>query len=989
MVLVVALLATMGVISPLHMQSAEATYGNQDPPIPAGGYQPAKYLNLINWLDWSQVADQIDGYDPTKANSGHITNPNLPITVTSSTRSGTATLETSCTIGKLYNDLLFPNIALNSSWLFLHMPGTYAGDAWDNHYGSMLTGFGTTINKINFDVSCSVEIVRKDGARSPVPIQGLVFSNAEAIDGGESVIITPQEATPGTPVWWHTLEYSTQCSSNTYIDVKSSRAPKHEVIPDLEWDNTLTLRSPDPNCYVANGTSGPFISMFAENASGAHIDIWPNGGNYLALGVVIGVDAGDAASSYLPAHAIVQPKVEGGTLVPGQSGLNASFAELATVNIDDVTPRLGVAGVDLDSRLLSQASWDTFSGDDSTGREPDDEDALVKSPMIPIVVGRDYSLTVTCQPSTTAGATTYVGGWIDWNADGSFQTDEKSLSTCDAASKTATLTWDTPAQQAPETAGVYKSAIRLVATTDPIILQSGFDATIFHDGEVEDYGATLVTPGVTVTKSIVDAAGAATSVNPAGWTLLATSPAGTKGVLANDQETDTAQQTTSTSGTVQWRTNFSSSDQADPLPVVGTAAALNPFNFSVLEQQQTGYRIYPQKTGTKWANAQCSALPKPSGWSDLDPQGQPIFPWPSSAIAVNNYSSAVSPDGFTIPRITPLSVVNCALSNQPIGAISVTPKLDTSRLTAEQRAAFTADPTLSFSGTYQCIPPADGPFAGTRVSGTWGPVRAGDTWVSDSVRDPIPLGSSCVVKQTAVTNASASTNASPMVGSALYTWAPAEYVPAAAGASTVESTVVATNKTVLRQPIPVATVSEIVQLHPVVQLAFNKVDGIQQRLGGAKFRLVGGPAGAPLDITFADSEDSTAAANALDKNSQGGAFLLTGIPAGTYSLTELQAPAGFVTLSQPITFTITEADVANLNGTTGNGTGVYRLADVVNHRSGAAGLPALPVSGGVGTFLFTLAGALLGLVAAVCGSAAVRARLIGFAARGRGARQMK
>ena len=99
-----------------------------------------------------------------------------------------------------------------------------------------------------------------------------------------------------------------------------------------------------------------------------------------------------------------------------------------------------------------------------------------------------------------------------------------------------------------------------------------------------------------------------------------------------------------------------------------------------------------------------------------------------------------------------------------------------------------------------------------------------------------------------------------------------------------------------------------------------------------------------------------------------GKLILSGLDAGTYTLTETKAPAGYVTLGAPKTITITddkpamEGDTANSkpNGLVDDGEnsadgidGYYEL-DVANSKGFT-----LPSTGGMGTVLFTAIGIVL------------------------------
>lgn len=121
----------------------------------------------------------------------------------------------------------------------------------------------------------------------------------------------------------------------------------------------------------------------------------------------------------------------------------------------------------------------------------------------------------------------------------------------------------------------------------------------------------------------------------------------------------------------------------------------------------------------------------------------------------------------------------------------------------------------------------------------------------------------------------------------------------------------------------------------------------------------------------ATATESTTAVETLVVTESGenmGKLILSGLDAGTYTLTETKAPAGYVKLGAPKTITITddktasEGDTANSkpNGLVDDGEnsadgidGYYEL-DVVNSKGFT-----LPSTGGMGTVLFTTIGIVL------------------------------
>lgn len=148
----------------------------------------------------------------------------------------------------------------------------------------------------------------------------------------------------------------------------------------------------------------------------------------------------------------------------------------------------------------------------------------------------------------------------------------------------------------------------------------------------------------------------------------------------------------------------------------------------------------------------------------------------------------------------------------------------------------------------------------------------------------------------------------------------------------------------------------------------NKVNENSQPLQGAEFTL-------EKKIKGADGAEDTWKTVTVVKNDEGTTFTFTGLDDGEYRLTETVTPAGYNTI-EPITFTVTAthdttADaptLTELNGvkTTGEITFTSNTAEgsltanVVN-KSGSL----LPSTGGIGTTIFYVIGAVLMIGAGV------------------------
>lgn len=983
-VFLVALIAIVGSVftGVASAPRAEAFYG-------PGGLTPSPYLDMINWVDWKSLIPSPD-YDGNGSDgrAGTISKATINqaggATVTSTTTIGDSRVIVRCTLSNTSGDLA------------LHAPGQYGGDTFDDYYdawtGSFplsgaLSGIGASgkgnTRKIAFDVSCNASLSRPGQSDTPLPISGLVFANAEAIDLNEFFNIAPQKINPDVPVTWRVLENpAPQCGTNYSLylvrgalEASSRNTIAQSNLPNVEMSNALQIFGPRDNCFEQNNGDGPFVSVFAEGATGARIQTYPQsnyGANYLAIGVVLTTDYSDGynTNAYGNAAAMIQPAFSGGELPATDLVFNSDYRNVYQVrsrNLDiatkaqDVTvarrslktlPRIGLntdVGVDGDLAASSFAdvfgNFYTFQGDDSTSlltQRIDDEDAVAGPLLVPALAGNTYRLNVTCQAAPSG--TTKVAAWLDWNANRSFDATEKAVSDC--VNSTATLKWTPTQSQLPSVTTTNRnpreSALRIITTTDTATLAtSGAATATYLNGEVEDHPVTLVMPNLQLTKEIVGVDNSPLpSVSASGWELTATGQTSTA-LRTDSGVAQSVMQTTPASGSVLWLFNPAPADTSPEIDL--TDPQFVEQQFTLTEKQKSQYRLAPQVNGTAKQNIVCAQVTKPTGWNDT-------FAWPSATPQMSNIES-----GATV-AVDAKSVLDCGIKNQPYGQISVTPSVDAGSVTG-------IDSQLEFSGEYRCVAPPESTFAGEVVTGKWGPITAGKTWTSDVTRDKIALGAECTITQTAITSAAqpAFQAALPVVGDYRYMFGSPVYSPQGQGSARVLADAPATMAG-QGHSIPVATIANPVVEVPTARVTFTKVDESQRLIGGAEFSLSGGPNNA-ISLTIIDADG--AVAGAVDGDSDGGEFTVAGLPAGQYTLKETQAPAGFALRSSPLSFEITEAEIAN---------GYIDLGAIVNTRAISGPLPGIPMSGGTGTIVYTVGGAIALLCAFGFGFAALHRR---------------
>ncbi|MCI7552098.1 MAG: CshA/CshB family fibrillar adhesin-related protein [Actinomycetaceae bacterium] len=993
---------------------AHAVYGSD-------GDQPEPYLNMINWIDWSSLVKSFDRNG--KAND-FIRNDSPNRSVTSrQVLNPNAVLETTCDVKKsIYigtSSTLFNGNAVDA-----YIPGGFAGDAWDNFYGSgMAVGIGAD-QDIRFDVECTVTLIR-DGERIEVQPQGLVFAGAESLDGGEYVNITPARKPGAAPTRWRLLEYQTSqaCTNQTRLYLGNGDATQRgaETLSNeglaLDWANTVQMGSRDSACTRA-GNFTPFINLYAEGASGAHIVSQARGGNFVAIGVAIGQDFGDAPrvvnaeeANYGSATALAQAGITGGTfpqptgtVIKGYMGesVGAVLAQSLTpveLSYTLATPRLGELAGDLDSAEATwptaESTWYTVRGDDDN--RIDDEDAVDDGLITVARANTNYSLSLTCSPATSG--TTHVAGWIDWNLNGTFDAGgaEKALTTCDAGTNKATLTWSvTDAMFSSKAPGVYESVLRLVATSDPRVTTSGASVSMFIDGEVEDHAISLVYPGVTAVKRVVDASGAV-AADPqlaSGWELTARSLTNGAGFIDGGTSQRALSQTTqagaagATSAPLEWL--LDASTNAGPVDLASDLSPSGDISIGITETQKRDtqgtelYQLYPAGSGGTQANAACAVRERPSTWRDS-------WMWPQfEAPQLGNAT-----DGFTLTGLSEHSIIDCALSNQPYGSFGIRATIN-----GANNTGVTPDPGLRFSGTWQCVPPATSPYAGEPLGGTWGPVAAttaSDDYTQTLVFGPsagykIPLGSECTVTQTAVTNGDVR-DAPPVAGNDAVAWDRNVWYGERIGANLPAPdafdrdpiTISATSE-ILNEQLITAVVQNRVVTPKTAQIAWSKVDQDGNPLAGATFNLVyvdsqGVAVGMAITDCVADSVD---ACNDEDVDPAAGRFLVKNAHARVYTLGEGKPPAGYQLSGQTARIDLKASGMVSTSGDI-----VHTLAasapdpgfvnpgwewrgEFVNAKLSAAMLPSIPLTGGLGTLAFIIAAIIISAATLASGAGAIK-----------------
>lgn len=411
------------------------------------------------------------------------------------------------------------------------------------------------------------------------------------------------------------------------------------------------------------------------------------------------------------------------------------------------------------------------------------------------------------------------------------------------------------------------------------------------------------TGSIEVQKMIVPSNGTIADATPApaGWKFDAASQTSTMTVGAPATRTTV----TGGNGMVDFGLNFTQPSTS------GTV--------QILETQQTGYQIVPVGTGNAARNGTCQILstggtvPVANSGTTAQP-GFTVTGLKNERVSCKIYNKVLEPGKLEVAKssnpasgttVTPSQTLSYTLTFKNTGQMPVT---------VDQEDVLTGvlDDATLVAGSISAQTPLTAVLngAGNRIKVT-GELAPGDTKTVTyqvKVKDPLPDASDANL---------------------------ANFVVATG-----------TNPPTTCDPGQPCTV------HPVrVTLSWNKVDVSGNKLSGSEWKLVplnvdGTPNQASAIVAVDCAAVSVASCTAADKDPVAGAFLLTGLVPGKYWLVETKAPPGYQLLTQAINL------VVNTNLAYGNITNTQ------------VKVPVIPLTGGMGSYLFMGAALICGVGAA-------------------------
>jgi uncharacterized repeat protein (TIGR01451 family) len=424
------LLALLAIVCALPAQA--------DARIATGGL--GRYVSAIDWIEWGTANFQ----------------PLTGVQTRSSTTSvGGLDLVVTCSLSNFTGQVAGA-----------YRPGTWMGDAMDDLYniggvGNANTLFNavanTTPGEVQADFSCSATL-----GGNPFPLNGLVFGDAEQSGSLEWV-----EGTIASGATWRIIDrlrLPATCTTSTQA-----------IRTDNGTTNTLRLQGANPLC-----ATGAAAVAFADGATSGSFLLHTPGTAAIAFGAVVTFDRGDAPASYGDAGHAVQYPFAGGD--PPIGGPRSIFNDPLADTTQPPT-RLGTS-VDPGGTASANADGDDVATSGGAFGADDDEDA--DPPATVTLTGPTYTQTVPCTGPGT------VAGWIDFNANGTFDAAERAPSApCTGSS--VVLTWTVPAGVQPQAQTFQR--LRIAVDASQVDAPTGFAFT----GEAEDHAFALEVAPPTVT----------------------------------------------------------------------------------------------------------------------------------------------------------------------------------------------------------------------------------------------------------------------------------------------------------------------------------------------------------------------------------------------------------------------------------------------------------------------------------------------------------
>lgn len=286
------------------------------------------------------------------------------------------------------------------------------------------------------------------------------------------------ETSGGVPVYTTPSATDNASGPGNGLSIWKATGPGTRVADNVFWDDSTFLDGSSnlPSGGVSGTAAGSHTwGNYDEPSSignNAFIDTWVYGA--FTLGVIPAIigdvdnnDFGDAPDTY-------------GT------NKNATVGGIGASQLLSTTIRLGTAVTDEELPGTDGQPNAAANGDDAANS--DDEDGVASFPALAIT---DATYTVPIRVQNTSGADAFLGSWIDFNGNGSFQAGEGIVQTIpNGTNGIINVTW-------PSLPGIVagNTYARFRINNDPLTTSDFIGGK--RNGEIEDYSLTITSGATT------------------------------------------------------------------------------------------------------------------------------------------------------------------------------------------------------------------------------------------------------------------------------------------------------------------------------------------------------------------------------------------------------------------------------------------------------------------------------------------------------------
>ncbi|MEG0937849.1 CshA/CshB family fibrillar adhesin-related protein [Comamonas sp.] len=424
-----------------------------------------KYKNEILWLTWGDASNPL-GKKGQSVTNGAKTGASIAVAQGQQ-------LDVSCEMK-----------SISGGSLTSYAPGGWTGgnsiqgDRLDRLYNvggtagknQLVSGVVSEQGKeVSFQVQCSSTLAGK-----ALNLRGFVIADAESMTKDENITSTAEGQ-------WHVIDQFVDSGAGEYfIERQNSSSGR----------NQIKFSTPSANSGNGGRTAVTFLK-FSQPKSTQTMDFSVKGAGKtaIAIGLIVPfADFGDAPKSYGDAmHLIDDINFDDDGIGSSTSAVDINKVGFKLSSFVPAQSKyLGSSGPD--SEPASRFSDDAL-GDDTNGALAAagiEEDAWrVEYKTISVLkAGQTLEVPFSCR------GTGEVSGWIDFNGNGQFDSDEKATGLCGGSS--VRLTWNASKDLKPGTTFARLRYSELTRNMGP--------TGVAEDGEVEDHQITITSPKLQIRK---------------------------------------------------------------------------------------------------------------------------------------------------------------------------------------------------------------------------------------------------------------------------------------------------------------------------------------------------------------------------------------------------------------------------------------------------------------------------------------------------------